>query len=480
MSSRLITLALLSGSLASTGPTFAEAPQVQVAFGECDITPALLPEKPVWLAGYGPGRHATGIHDPLVARCCVIESEKQKLAFVSVDLIGLQFPAVKRIRTHLQDFTYVMVSSTHNHEGPDVIGVWGKSFLHHGVDKDYIDHVVERVAQLIRETESTTRPAVAAYGTATDESLLHDARLPNVKDGVLRALRFMDPISGQTTGVLVQWNCHPEALGAENTLITADFPATTVAKLRETWECPVAYFTGAIGGLMAPPSGQMQGHQGQLLATGEFAFAERYGQAVAELASTAIEKATKIELAPFHVSAKTILLPVENQWYRAARALGVLQRPVRSWTGDPNVPGPPVTAQTASGVNGVVTEVAYLRMGDLHVACIPGEIYPELVYGKTPDAPEEGVDFPEADCESSIVDILPGDRWLLFGLANDEVGYIMPKRQWDLLAPFAYHRGTGQYGEINSCGPKSGPIIMQAFAKRVRKSREQTREAAGD
>ena len=33
-------------------------------------------------------------------------------------------------------------------------------------------------------------PVTAAYGTAEDESLLGDSRLPIVKDGVLRVVRF--------------------------------------------------------------------------------------------------------------------------------------------------------------------------------------------------------------------------------------------------------------------------------------------------
>ena len=45
--------------------------------------------------------------------------------------------------------------------------------------------------------------------------------------------------------------------------------------------------------------------------------------------------------------------------------------------------------------------------------------------------------------ESSVVKLLPGDKWLLFGLANDEIGYIIPKRQWDEQPPFAYGRDSG-------------------------------------
>ena len=54
-----------------------------------------------------------------------------------------------------------------------------------------------------------------------------------------------------------------------------------------------------------------------------------------------------------------------------------------------------------------------------------------------------------------------------FGLANDEISFIIPRRQWDSVAPYAYGRDKSQYGEINSCSPEVAPIIMQALKLRV-------------
>jgi len=72
-----------------------------------------------------------------------------------------------------------------------------------------------------------------------------------------------------------------------------------------------------------------------------------------------------------------------------------------------------------------------------------------------------------SDIEPTVESILPGKKWLLFGLANDEIGYIIPRRQWDSAPPFAYGRKVSQYGEINSCSPEVAPIIMQALKLRV-------------
>ena len=56
---------------------------------------------------------------------------------------------------------------------------------------------------------------------------------------------------------------------------------------------------------------------------------------------------------------------------------------------------------------------------------------------------------------------------MLFGLSNDEVGYLIPKRQWDTRKPFSYGRKRAQYGEENSCGPEAAMIVMEGFARCV-------------
>jgi hypothetical protein len=48
-------------------------------------------------------------------------------------------------------------------------------------------------------------------------------------------------------------------------------------------------------------------------------------------------------------------------------------------------------------------------------------------------------------------------------LANDEIGYIIPKSQWDVAAPFCYGRKKAQYGESNSLGPETAPILCEAI-----------------
>ena len=139
-----------------------------VGFAEADITPKLEEGRPVYLAGYLPGRRATGIHDRLTVQCVVLSDGRRHVAVASLDVIGLQMKTVQRIREKLNDFDHVAVMSTHNHAGPDVIGIWGKSFFRSGIDPRYIDRVVRDVVETIRTARKRLRQVTARFGTAPE------------------------------------------------------------------------------------------------------------------------------------------------------------------------------------------------------------------------------------------------------------------------------------------------------------------------
>lgn len=108
------------------------------------------------------------------------------------------------------------------------------------------------------------------------------------------------------------------------------------------------------------------------------------------------------------------------------------------------------------------TEVAFLTFGNAGIACVPGEIYPELVNGGV-EKPV-GADFRDGDANvRSLRHFMTGSPKFVFGLANDEIGYILPKSQWDEKPPYAYGATGRPYGEINSVGPDVAPVIMGAL-----------------
>jgi hypothetical protein len=442
------------------------AEKLSVGFGECDVTPA-LGKKPVYLAGFMTDRTATKVHDPIMARAIVLNDGNKTIAMVSVDVIGLFLPTIDRVRAELKGFDFVLVSSTHNHEGPDTIGLWGKTYLQSGVDPDYLKRVEEGIVTAVRAAEKSLAPANAKIGTTNAPDLLHDARLPIVKHDELVAIRFESP-AGKTVGVLVQWNCHPETLDDKNREVSADFVGYTVKHVAEKYSCPAIYFTGTVGGLLSSLKVPIRDGKGVELKDGTFEKTAGYGIAVGKIAEKALEKAVDVKLIPFEVRTQQVLVPVENGLYKIASQLDVLQRPFYLWEGTP-IPKEFVVSKDVKKPVGVKTEVGYLKLGSLDVALLPGEIYPELVVGGVQDPPDAGADFPDAPIEPLIYAGLKNKHKMLIGLANDELGYFIPKRQWDVKPPYCYKLKESQYGEINSCGPDAAKVICEAFRTLVEK-----------
>jgi hypothetical protein len=442
------------------------AGEFTVGFGETDLTPE-MGKKPVFLAGFGQNRKATKVHDPIMARAVVMADGSEKIALVSVDVVGLFLPSVERIREKLTGYKYVLVSATHNHEGPDTLGLWGPSPVQSGIDPEYLKKVEAGCVEAVKAADKARAPAAARIGTARDADLLNDNRKPIVKHDELVALHFSDPKTSKPLGVLVQWNCHPESLASKNTEITADYIYYTVKYLREAQKCPVAYFTGTVGGLMTTLGLSVKDEKGKELADGTFEKADRYGYLLAKLAEKALKDAGPITLTPFDVRTRELLVPVDNNIYRLAWSFGVLDRTMYLWEGTAT-PKKFVATKEVSKPVAVKTELGYLKLGALEVAAIPGEIYPELVLGKVENPADPGADFPDAPIEPAIYDQLKSKHRMLIGLANDELGYFIPKRQWDEKEPFCYGLKKAQYGEMNSVGPDAAPVICNAFKELVK------------
>src|SRR5262249_467893 len=221
---------------------------------------------------------AAGVHDPLLARAVVLDDGRSRVALVSVDLVGFFQPDVERVRERLSGFAYVLVSSTHNHEGPDTLGLWGPGPFTNGIDPDYLKLVESRVAEAVQAAARAMRPATAVIGTATAPELLHDGRPPFVKHDELVPIHFPRPQAGKPVGVLVQWNCHPETLDSKNTLVSADYVGYTVEEVRRSKGCPVVYLTGTVGGLMTSLKVPIRAADGRELKDGTFEKTEEYGR----------------------------------------------------------------------------------------------------------------------------------------------------------------------------------------------------------
>jgi hypothetical protein len=273
----------------------------------------------------------------------------------------------------------------------------------------------------------------------------------------MRLMLFTGP-DGRTIGSIVNWANHPETPWAENTELTADFPGY----LRDALESGVTvdgrqveaglggihvYVNGAIGGLMTtnPATTVVDPYTQQALAAPSHDKARAVGRRLAQAALTAARSGAAVpDAAPrIGFAARTIELAIDNTLFRLAAALGLFGR------GHPRL-------------NTIRTEVAVVTFGAASITCVPGELYPEIANGGIVRPP--GADFEVAPVEvPPLREMMPGRVKYLIGLANDEIGYIIPKSEWDAEAPWLYGRSERQYGEINSLGPETGPHIHAAL-----------------
>ena len=60
----------------------------------------------------------------------------------------------------------------------------------------------------------------------------------------------------------------------------------------------------------------------------------------------------------------------------------------------------------------------------------------------------------------------------VFGLANDELGYIIPKAEWDNQPPWLKNKKDRWYGEVNSAGEEVAGVVTRALVKLMEENAE--------
>ncbi|MFM7101942.1 MAG: hypothetical protein ACKO3N_12315, partial [Verrucomicrobiota bacterium] len=438
----------------------------QAGFGRRKITPDISdPARPVWLAGFSQNRPALAVHDDLWAMAAVLDDGVTRFGLVVLDSIGFFHDDVVRVRQAVPKewgLAYVVVCSTHNHSTPDLMGLWGPSPVRSGVDVAYRDFVVREAVAALGEAVAGRQPArmTALEIPTPPEGLVADTRRPQVFDADLRVLHFTSPADGKTLGTLVGWGNHPETPWAGNQDLTADFPGV----LRDSLEQGVVsggqvrlpglggthvFVNGAVGGLMTthPNTTVRDPFSGEEFRKPSHEKTRALGSQLARRVLDRLlvaPKAPEAATVPIGIQARTIRLSLDNPGFLVAGLLGILNRGHSAW-------------------REVRTEVALITVGEASMLCVPGEIYPEIVNGGVVKA--EGADFGVDPVEvPPLRELMPGRVKFVFGLANDEIGYIVPKSQWDARPPHPYHDGKKPYGEVNSMGPETGPRLHAELA----------------
>ncbi len=425
------------------------APGLAAAYEARFGGPALVNHTdPVFLAGFGTGRAATGYNDRLWARGLVLDGRGGRVAIVSLDLVSYFENEIETIRGLIapgSGIDFLVVASTHQHEGPDSIGLWGPNDLTTGVDLGYLDFVNAAVAGCVDEAAAKLEKARVRYVTtdsvglslgldreddglgvgdgkvlAGDELLAPatEGRIANPRLSVMQVTGRGNPRAVMAT--LVNFASHPESLGSGNTIITSDFPHYVRERLEREFGGLAIWVSGDLGVLQGPLDiDVLDPATGQPAVRRTFRWAEVHGTQLAERVIDALYVGPRKRLPPGHpapeISFATdfeIFVQLDNPFFRLLGAIGVLNTRRLLFTDgvpDFDVTTAGIPQRTADDIR---TAVGALRIGEASFAIVPTELDPQI--GESYRAAMHGA-----------------EHTFIVGLGNDHIGYQLPKPKWD-------------------------------------------------
>jgi hypothetical protein len=385
----------------------AEKPQpdpalFQVGTSVVDISP----DKPMVDGGYSSNYLVTGgVHDPLQVRAFFIGHGKQAVTFVSVDSQGwfaaYQAPnigdgaddarkdaaAALAARGYDVSAANIVVSATHDHAAPTIMGIWGHT------DPAYLHQVKEAAVQAVLDAEANARPAELWSATGTIHGLLSqvqgtDQMAGFAVDDQLPILWARQPGTGATIGMYADVPVHVDEYDPTrpgNNQFSADYPGWVRDRLHQLF-----------GGTEVIAAGTL-GRQETIGAAGDYAEVSEQGRFITNQIALALTNAHRIN--------DTTLAAANQQFSTAAQNQGLLAAMSCNHPGGPlGCPGP--LSEPASNANGgtwdwrqvggiftinrslaapyfnangtIGTSATVARIGDQVYATAPGEAFPEV------------------------------------------------------------------------------------------------------
>lgn len=432
-----------------------------IGYGEQELAPEDLLTEKYYIAGYNTGAAIEGVLDSPYVKALWLDDNTGRggIAIAVIDCIGLSGSDIRKIRDRLSTFTRetgarnIHVISTHTHAGIDTLGLWGP-MGQSGRSASYMQLIEDRTVLAMETAYENRQFGKVLYGSAETGQLQRDSRPPYVYDSSLYSLRFVP--EDDSGGIrIINYAAHPEALRSKNRSLSADFPAYLAAKIKGETGDSTVYIPGALGGLIMTE--RLKDQHGV-----EYPVEENVVRTGHMLAEMALAVDNEQELAPKLVSlTDTFDLPLENIVLAGAVAADIISHRTVSGPG-------------ALGL-ALPTEVNYISLGDLPILLVPGEIFPELVTGGFAGA--ELAAKPAEHNPRTLQEIAGAGELLIFGLANDMIGYIVPPNDFLVHPSRPYlERGVDSFGrshyeETNSMGPDTARAIAAAaerLFKRVR------------
>lgn len=345
------------------------------------------------------------ILDALQARCCYISYQGTSVALIGADIFGMLRVDLIKMFTALAEKGHpnVVVALSHTHAAPDTIGVYG---FFPGEYVRSVKHALhDSVVKAAEAAQPISQVRVVSVELPLDGArvagISRNCRNPGLVNPQLAVITFHDA-SDKRVGTIVNYACHPEVLDSdEHKLFSADYVAPLRDYVDKALGGTTVFLNGALGGMVTGDSPGRRPVDIKLL--GE------------KLAAHVVDSAKRSQ-------------PMDEHGLRFVR------RPIQVCPTN-------LKLKALAGLKGggkllvdgrIPTELYYIRLGSAEFITIPGELLPEI-----------GLDIQAR---------MTGYPRMIVGLANDELGYIIPGFDFD----------DKEYEESMSVGPAMGPQIREA------------------
>jgi hypothetical protein len=366
---------------------------------------------PVWLAGFRP-RSAESVHDPLWARALLFEKAGKRAIVISCDIVGFLHPRVKALRAKIEGVDQVIFTSTHCHSGADTVGLWGPFPGVSGLSAPYLKQLEDAVVDCARRALASRVPATLSAGAARVEGVCKDIRPPDLRNETVSSIVARDR-DGKAVAVLVNFSMHPEGMGSKNRAVSSDYPHYVREALERDFPGAVGVFvSGDLGGMQTPDVKEPTWDE-----------IRRCGEAIAARAKESLAGAGTVAVPEVKFGSAAVEFPLRNPKFLAAFQSGVFGRDLGA------------TLREVEGGHVLTSEVCALRLGDILFVTVPGEALPEV--GR------------------EVYSLMNSRHKILVGLGQDEVGYILPKADFD----------PKKYEESMSLGPETAPTLLESLKK---------------
>jgi len=376
-------------------------------------TRTINPEKDsLYLAGGKANRLFIDVHDNLYVKAVVLSNSNNNLTILTFDCIGLLYPQLQEIRAKIKvelpsiNAEHIVMSSTHTHAGPDVVGIWGKDLAHSGVNDKHMQLIVNRAVEAVKEATEVRKPVSISYGTGSfGEDWVKNISEPSELDRSVSIIKFSDS-KGKNIAMLTNFACHPTIMDDASTAASSDYVWGYYKYLDSAQGGVNMFLQGAIGGWIQPEG-----------VPHTYDYANYYGSSLGKYAYELTKnKSTSKNI--FFTSAK-VSFPLANPSFQMLSKAGIIKRDF---------------GKTVS------SEIAYFTIGDACFATHPGESSPALSLATKSLMNNTGPKF-------------------ILGLSQDALGYIVKPSFFDMSNKIPH----SEYLTGMSIGPATMGIILSTL-----------------